>query len=274
MLTNIQQKKIEKNANLMRQDIIKMLEKAGSGHSAGPLGMADVFASLYFNALNHNPKKPDWALRDRVVLSCGHICPVHYAALARAGYFPVEELSTLRRLGSRLQGHPHYGALPGIENTSGPLGQGISQAVGMALAAKMDGKKHFVYNIGSDGELNEGQVWEAYMSGAKYELYNLISIIDRNNIQIDGYTEDVMPFEPLVDKFEAFGWHVQEVNGHDVSEIVASIEKAKVVYDKPSVIIALTIPGKGVSFMERKYEWHGKAPTKEEAKVALKELRI
>ncbi|MDP3733314.1 MAG: transketolase, partial [Candidatus Daviesbacteria bacterium] len=207
--------KLEEKANLIRQDIIKMLLEAGSGHSAGPLGMADIFTALYFNVLNHDSTKPDWQERDRLVLSNGHICPVLYATLAHAGYFPVSELKTLRKLGTRLQGHPHRGVLPGIETTSGPLGSGLSQACGMALAGLMDKKKWWVYCLTSDGEHDAGNTWEAVMFAGKNKLNNLTVIIDRNNIQIDGFTEGVMPLEPLKEKYEAFGWYVLEIDGHN-----------------------------------------------------------
>lgn len=264
---------LKNTANLIRQDIIKMLVKAGSGHSAGALGMADIFAALYFAVLNHNPKKPDWPDRDRLVLSNGHTCPVLYAALARAGYFPLKELLTLRQLGSRLQGHPSRLELPGVEVCSGPLGQGISEAIGMALAGKMDKKNYYVFCVMGDGEQDEGQVWEAAMFAGKNKLYNLIAIIDRNNIQIDGFTEEVMPLEPLKEKYECFGWHVLEVNGHNMSEIISACEQAKVIYEKPSLIIAHTIPGKDVDFMERKFEWHGSPLNPSQGKLALEELR-
>ncbi|MBI4094383.1 MAG: transketolase [Candidatus Liptonbacteria bacterium] len=264
---------IEETANLLRQDVIKMLVHAGSGHSAGPLGMADVFATLYFHVVNHNPKKPDWAGRDRVVVSNGHICPILYAALARAGYFPLEELKTLRKVNTRLQGHPHRGSLPGLETTSGPLGSGLSQAIGMALAAKLDHKRHRVYCLMSDGEHQEGNTWEAVMCAGKYKLHNLTAVVDRNNIQIDGFTEEVMPLEPLRQKYEAFNWHVLEIDGHNPEEFVDAVAEAHAIYERPTAIIAHTIPGKGVSFMERDYTWHGKPPKPDEAKVALKELR-
>lgn len=266
-------KKIEERANTIRETIIDMLLKAGSGHSAGPLGMADIFAAFYFHILNHNPKKPDWPERDRLILSNGHICPVQYAALAYAGYFPIEELQTLRKLNSRLQGHPHRGALPGIETTSGPLGSGLSQAIGVALGAQLDRKKYRVYCVASDGEHQEGNFWEAVMFAGKNKLNNLTLIVDRNNIQIDGYTEQVMPLEPLKEKYEAFRWHVLEVDGHNIEDFVDAVSEAKAIYEKPTVIIAHTIPGKGVSFMERDYKWHGKPPSKKEAKEALSELR-
>lgn len=266
-------KTLETKANEIRQDLISMLLEAGSGHTAGPLGMADIFTTLYFHVLNHDPKNPTWSDRDRVVLSNGHICPIQYVTMAHAGYFPVSELKTLRKLNSRLQGHPHRGTLPGLETTSGPLGSGLSQASGMALAARLDKKKHWIYCLMSDGELQEGNTWEAVMFAAKYRLRNLIAVIDRNNIQIDGYTEDVMPLEPLREKFEAFNWHVVEVDGHNMQDFVFAVNEAKAIYEHPSVIIAHTIAGKGVSEIERDYLWHGKPPKKEEAERFLRELR-
>ena len=258
----------------IRQDIIKMLLKAGSGHSAGPLGMADVFTALYFSGvLKHDPKKPNWPDRDRIILSNGHICPVLYATLARAGYFPVKELLSLRKLGSRLQGHPHRGSLPGIENSSGPVAHSSSVAVGLAYAFKMDKKKNLVYCLVGDGEQDEGQTWEAVMFAGKHKLDNLCFLMDRNNIQIDGYTENVMPLEPLKTKYEAFNWHVIEVDGHNIEAIVDAINQAKAIFEKPVMIICHTIPGKGVEFMEWEYSWHGKAPKPEEARKALKQLR-
>jgi transketolase len=278
-------KQLEEKANQIRQDIIKMLVAAKSGHSAGPLGMADVFTALYFgDILKYNPKKPNWDKRDRFVLSCGHICPVWYATLAHAGYFPMKELATLRKLGTILQGHPHGEELPGAENSSGPLGQGLSQAAAMAYALlKMSGgagstsggknSSSRVFCVMSDGEQEEGQIWEAAMFAGKNKLRNLVGIIDRNNIQIDGHTEDVMPLEPFADKWKSFGWHVLEINGHNLQEIIDACNEAKAIYEKPTVIIAHTIPGKGVDFMEYRYEWHGKPPNDEEAKKALQELR-
>ena len=272
-LTDDQIKFLEEKANKIRQDIIEMLVEAKSGHSAGPLGMTDIFTALYFNIMNHDPKNPSWEERDRLVLSNGHICPVLYSAMAEAGYFPVEELKTLRKYGSRLQGHPHRTKLPGIETSSGPLGEGLSQACGMAYAAHMDGKKWRVYCLMGDGEQDEGQIWEAAMFAGKNKLHNLTAIIDRNNIQIDGFTEDVMPIEPLKGKYVAFGWHVIEVNGHNFEEFIDAVDQAKAIFEKPTLIIAHTIPGKGVDFMEFKYEWHGKSPKPDEAKVALDQLR-
>ena len=264
---------LEEMANLLREDVIEMLLEARSGHSAGPLGMADIFSALYFHVLNHDPKNPDWADRDRLILSNGHICPIRYAAMARAGYFPIEELLTLRKINSRLQGHPHRKALPGVETTSGPLGSGLSQSIGMALAGKLDGNKYRVFCAMSDGELQEGNTWEALMFAGKNKLNNLVAIIDRNNIQIDGTTEDVMSLEPLKEKFESFKWNVVEIDGHNIEQFIDATNEAKAIHDKPTMIIAHTIPGKGVSFMENNYTWHGKPPTKEEAAKALSELR-
>lgn len=266
--------KLERMANTIRKDIINMLLEAGSGHSAGPLGMADVFTALYFNILNHDPKRPRWDKRDRLYLSAGHICPVRYAAMIRAGYAKTTALKTLRKLGSPLQGHPSYHDWPAVENSAGPLGQGSSVAVGAALAAKMDGKKHYVFCVASDGELQEGQSWEAFMFAGKHKLNNLIAIVDRNNIQIDGHTEDIMPLEPLRDKFEAFNWHVLEIDGNNIEQVIDACEFGKTVYEKPTVVIAHTVPGKGVDYMQFDPAWHGKPPqTREEARLALQQLR-
>jgi len=275
---------LEKVANDIRVSIIEMLIEAGSGHTAGPLDMADIFALLYFNVLKHDPARPDWDERDRLVLSAGHICPVLYAAMAHAGYFPVSELMTLRKFGTRLQGHPHREALPGLETTSGPLGSGLSQAVGMAIAERMDNPytSKFIYCITGDGEWNEGQMWEAAMLAGKEQLHNLVVIIDRNGIQIDGYTKDVMPLESLRDKLEAFNFDVQEVDGHNLRMVNDAIGKAQSVYGKPSVIIAHTIAAKGVDVFERDFRWHGNPPGKgpedrvvksEQASSALAKLR-
>lgn len=275
-ITDKQVTKLRSKAVDIRKSIIEALVEAGSGHTAGSLGMTDIFTYLYFHALKHDPKKPDWDDRDRLLLSNGHIAPVLYATMAHAGYFPVKELKTLRKFGSPLQGHPHREFLPGIETSSGPLGSGISQALGMALAERIDAGKRsskFIYCLTGDGELEEGQNWEAILNAGKYKPHNLIVIVDRNNIQIDGYTEDVMPLNPLNDKFAAFNWHVQEIDGHNFEAIDDAIQQAKAIFDMPSVIIANTIPGKGVSDFERLPEWHGKAPNEEEAKEALMELR-
>ena len=252
-----------------------MLLSAKSGHSAGPLGMADVFTALYFGGVMHyDPKKPQLKTRDRFVLSCGHICPVWYASLAHAGFFPVAELATLRKLGTRLQGHPHHEDLPGAENTSGPLGQGLSQAAGMAYAGlRLESADWRVYCVMSDGEQQGGQIWEAAMFAGKNKLRNLTALMDRNNIQIDGHTEEIMPLEPIRDKYEAFGWHVLEVDGHNIKEIIDACNEAKAIYEKPTLIICHTIPGKGVDFMEYRYEWHGKPPDDAQGRQALTELR-
>jgi transketolase len=276
--------RLELQANTIRQSIIEMLFEAKSGHTAGPLGMADIFTLLYFEVLQHDPKNPAWADRDRLILSNGHICPVLYATLAHAGYFPVEELMTLRKFGSRLQGHPHREALPGLESTSGPLGSGLSQAVGMALAERIDNpySSKYFYCLTGDGELNEGQIWEAALLAGKEKLHNLIVIVDRNGIQIDGYTKDVMPLEPLREKFEAFNFDVQEVDGHNIRAVNDAIGKAQAVYSQPSLIIAHTVASKGVDVFERDFRWHGNPPGKgpedrvprsEQAKVALEKLR-
>jgi len=275
-LTDEKIKELQLQANKIRQSIITMLLEAGSGHTAGPLGMADIFTALYFHILHHDPKNPKMEDRDRLVLSNGHICPVMYATMAHAGYFPVDELMTLRKFGSRLQGHPHREYLPMLETSSGPLGSGLSQAVGMALAERIDrglSTNRYTYCLLSDGELNEGQIWEAAMFAGKNKLRNLIAFIDRNNIQIDGFTEDIMPLEPLADKWRAFNWHVIEIDGHNFEEIVDAVNKAKAIFEKPIIIIAHTIPGKDVPVFERKYEWHGKPPNKEEAAMALSKLR-
>ncbi|MDA2918132.1 transketolase [Desulfobacterota bacterium AH_259_B03_O07] len=263
---------LENKADQIREDIIKMLLEAGSGHSAGSLGTADIFTALYFHVMKHDPKNPDWEERDRFVLSNAHICPVLYATLAHAGYFPKEEMMTLRKLGSRLQGHPHRGMLPGLEASGGSLGQGISIAVGMALANKLDGKRSRVYCMVGDGEEDEGQVWEAFLLAGKNRLNNLAVVVDRNNIQQDGFTEDIMPMEPLKGKYEMFGWHVLEVDGNDIRSLIGAFEEAKEIFEKPTMLLAHTIPGKGVDFMEFKPEWHGKPPDKEEAKKALEDL--
>ena len=276
MITQEKAQLVAEKAQAIRVSIIEMLIAAGSGHTAGPLGMADIFALLYFHTLHHDPKNPTWPERDRVVLSNGHICPVQYATMAHAGYFPVEELKTLRKFGSKLQGHPHREFLNSVDVSSGPLGSGLGQAVGMALADRMDNgvtTPHFFYALLSDGEHDCGVLWEAIMLAGKNKLHNLIAIIDRNNIQIDGITEDIMPLEPLRAKWEAFNWHVQEVSGHDIEAIDTAIVEAQSVNGKPSVIIAHTIPGKGIPEIERDYRWHGKPPSRDEAKVFLNELR-
>ncbi len=266
---------LQHQANLIREDIIRMLEEAGSGHSAGPLGMADLLTALYFEIMNVDPQNPEWDGRDYFFLSNGHAVPVQYAAMAERGYFPVEELLTLRKYGSRLQGHPERTKLPGLENTSGPLGSGLSQAAGVAYAFQyLDNQKHrFVYVATGDGELDEGNIWEAAMFAGKYKLSQLIVYVDRNNIQIDGSTDTVMPLEDLSGKWQSFGWHVQEIDGHNIESIVDAANMAKAITNKPSVIITHTIPGKGVDFMEYDYKWHGVPPNHEQAREALKKLR-
>lgn len=274
MITDAQIHELELKAVAIRQSIIEMLVAAGSGHTAGPLGMADIFSAMYFYLLRHDPKNPDWNDRDRLILSNGHIVPVRYAAMAHAGYFPVAELATLRKFGSRLQGHPEREQLPGLENTSGPLGSGLAQAAGMALGLRMDGEKsQRVYCLMSDGELDEGNTWESIMFAGNQKLHNLTAIIDRNNIQIDGMTEDIMPLEPLADKWRAFNWHVIEIDGHNFREIVDAVNTAKAIVEKPTVIIAHTIPGRGIAEIEGDYKWHGTPPNVEQGGKWLQELR-
>ncbi|MEK7509425.1 MAG: transketolase [Patescibacteria group bacterium] len=272
-LTDAEVKSLVERAQAIRATVIEMLVAAGSGHTAGPLGMADIFTALYFHVLNHDPKNPAWPERDRLILSNGHITPVRYAAMAHAGYFPIEECLTLRKFGTRLQGHPERERLPGIETTSGPLGSGLSQASGYAYAARMDSRQFRVYCIMSDGEQQEGNTWEGAMFAGKNRLSNLTAIMDRNNIQIDGMTENVMPLEPLREKYEAFNWHVLEVDGHNIPQFIAACEEAKAIYEKPTIILAHTIPGKGIKEIEFNYKWHGKPPSKEEAQKFLNELR-
>lgn len=265
---------LELKAEAIREDIIRMLEHAGSGHSAGPMGLADIFTALYFDILKYDPKKPDWNKRDILLLSNGHCIPVQYVAMAHAGFFDRKELMTLRQFGARLQGHPERTRLPGLENTSGPLGSGLSQAAGMALALRMNKDHHrWIYCIMGDGELDEGNIWEAAMLAGKYKLNNVIGIIDRNNIQIDGPTESVMPLEDLRGKWEAFGWHVIEIDGNNIDAVIDACAMARAVVEKPVVIIAHTIPGKGVDFMEYDFHWHGAPPNHEQAVKALHELR-
>lgn len=266
--------RLELIATDIRKDIIRMLEHAGSGHSAGPLGLTDIFTALYFDIIKHDPANPDWDERDLLLLSNGHCVPVRYATMAHAGYFDKKELLTLRRFGSRLQGHPERTRLPGLENTSGPLGSGLSQAVGMGLALRMNKQTHrWIYVVMGDGEINEGNVWEAAMLAGKEKLGNLIAIIDRNNIQIDGPTEHVMPLEDLKAKWEAFGWHVLEIDGNDIEAVIDACAMGRAIHEKPVMILAHTVPGKGVDFMENDFHWHGMPPNHEQAKLALHELR-
>lgn len=265
---------LEKKANDIRQDIIRMLEHAGSGHSAASLGEADIYTALYFDVLRHDPKNPDWPERDILIQSNGHVVPVRYATMAHAGYFDRKELMTLRQLGSRLQGHPERVRLPGLETTSGPLGCGLSQACGLALAMRMDDITHrWIYVMLGDGELDEGNVWEAAMLAGNYKLGNIIGIIDRNNIQIDGTTENVMYLEDLKAKWQGFGWHVLEIDGNNIEAVIDACAMARSIVEKPVMIIAYTTPGKGVDFMEGDFHWHGSPPNTEQAKIALHELR-
>lgn len=265
---------LELQAEQIREDIIRMLEHAGSGHSAGPLGLADIFTALYFDILKKDPKNPNWEERDIFLLSNGHCVPVQYAAMARSGYFDVSELMTLRKLGTRLQGHPERTKLPGLENTSGPLGCGLSQASGMAMAMRMNDQHHrWIYVVMGDGELDEGNIWEAAMFASKNKLHNIIGIIDRNNIQIDGPTESVMPLEDLKEKWISFGWHVIEIDGNNVEAVIDACAMGRAIIEKPVMIIAHTIPGKGVDFMEYDFNWHGAPPNHEQAVAALHDLR-
>ncbi len=261
-----------KISNKLRQTVIDMLTEAKSGHTAGSLGTAEIFTSLYFNVLNIDPKNPNKKDRDRLFLSNGHICPIWYATLSERGFFPKTELWELRKLNSNLQGHPKINSLPGIENTSGSLGQGLSQALGVAISSKISNQNYRVYCITGDGEINEGQVWEAAMFAPNKKIDNITWIIDRNKIQSDGNTEDIMPLENLKDKLESFNWHVLEINGHNIEEIISACNIAKSVTHRPTVIIANTIPGEGVDFMKNKYQWHGKVPNKMEAVQAKEEL--
>lgn len=273
-MTKLPLAKLDEIANDIREDIIRMLERAGSGHSAGPLGLADIFTAFYFEILKHDPKQPDWEERDILLLSNGHCVPVRYATMAHAGYFDRQELLTLRRLGSRLQGHPERLRLPGMENTSGPLGCGLSQAAGMALGLRMDNNsRRHIYVVLGDGEQDEGNVWEAAMLIGKYKLSNITAVTDRNNIQIDGPTEEVMPLEDLRSKWEAFGWHVLEVDGNNIEAFIDAVNMAKAISEMPVMILAYTVPGRGVDFMENDFRWHGSPPTHDQAKQALKELR-
>ncbi|MCA9352909.1 transketolase [Patescibacteria group bacterium] len=272
-MTDERIKELELQANDIRISIIDMLEDAGSGHTAGPLGMADVFTAFYFEILKYDPKNPEWKERDRLILSNGHIVPVRYATMAHAGYFPLDELKTLRKFGSRLQGHPERERLPGLETTSGPLGSGLGQAAGMAFGLRMDAKKNRVYCFTSDGEHDAGNFWESAMFAAHHKLSNLTVVVDRNNIQINGFTENVMALGDLKGKWESFGWHVIEVDGHNIEAIIDAVHEAHAIQEKPTCIIAHTIPGKGIPEIENMYEWHGKPPSTEEEQRFLKELR-
>jgi transketolase len=265
-------RRLQRQARLLRQDVIRMTHAARSGHPGGALSAADVVTALYFKVLRLDPSRPDWPDRDRFVLSKGHACPLWYAALAERGYFPVDELLTLRRIDGRLQGHPDMTKTPGVDITTGSLGQGLSAGVGMALGLRLDRRPSRVYVILGDGELNEGQVWEAAMAAAKYRLDNLTAVVDYNNLQLDGWCDEIMPLEPLADKWRAFNWEVIEIDGHAMTEILEAFARAARVKGRPTVIIAHTVKGKGVSFMEDQRDWHGKAPDDEEFRLAMHEL--
>ncbi len=264
--------KLRKKAKLIRRDIIQMLYEAGSGHSGGSLSSTDIVTVLYFHYLRHRPDNSDWPDRDRFILSKGHCAPLLYAVLAESGYFPKKELRTLRRINSHLQGHPDMRKTKGVEASTGSLGQGLSISCGIALGGKLDKKNYTVYVLLGDGEIQEGQVWEAAMFASHYHLDNIVVIIDRNRLQVDGPTNKIMTIEPLADKWKAFGWKVIIIDGHSMNQILDALEKAKETKDKPTIIIANTIKGKGVSFMESQVDWHGKAPSKDEAEKALLEL--
>lgn len=281
-LTEEKIKDLETKAEAIRETVIHMLTRAKSGHTGGTLGMADIFTLFYFHILHHDPKNPLFEDRDRLILSNGHIVPVRYAAMAHAGYFPVEECMTLRKFGSRLQGHPEREKMPGMETTSGPLGSGLSQAVGIAYGARMDKKQFRTYCFMSDGEQQEGNTWEAVMFAGSNKLSNLTAIVDRNNIQITGMVEEIMPLEPFADKYRAFNWHVIEVDGHNMEEVADAVGQAKAIFEKPTVIIAHTIPGKGVKDIEFDYRWHGappgkgptdKVPAEAQEETFIKEIR-
>jgi transketolase len=263
---------LKEKARILRVHVVRMTHAAGSGHPGGSLSAADIMAALYFHILRVNPKDPQWPDRDRFILSKGHACPALYAALAERGFFPMSELLTLRKLGSRLQGHPELGTTPGVEACAGAEGQGLSVAIGMALAARLDGKPYRVYVMMGDGENDVGQTWEAAMGAAHFKLDNITAIVDRNKIQQEGPTEDIMSLEPLADKWRSFGWHVIEIDGHDMEAILEALYTAREVKGKPTVIIAHTVKGKGVSFMENVVRFHGTAPTDEELQRALAEL--
>jgi transketolase len=272
MKNTINEEKLAQTARQMRRDIISMLAEAGSGHPGGSLSTVEIMTYLYFAEMRVDPQNPGWSDRDRFVMSKGHAAPALYAALAGRGFFPREELLSLRKLNSSLQGHPDMKKVPGVDMSTGSLGQGISAAVGMGLAGKLDQKDYRVFAVLGDGEIEEGQVWEAAMAAAHYKLDNLIAFLDHNGLQIDGPVTEVMSPEPVDEKFKAFGWHVERINGHSFAEIAAAVEAAKKVKDKPTMIIADTVKGKGVSFMENQVGWHGNAPSREQAEQALAEL--
>jgi transketolase len=272
-ITEIDVASLKEKARILRREILSMLTEAGSGHTGGSLSAADIVAALFFSKMRHDPKDPKWRERDRFVLSKGHAAPVLYAALALSGYFEMKLLKTLRKLGSPLQGHPCSETLPGVEISTGSLGQGLSIANGIALGLRMDGLNSRVYCLLGDGETQEGQVWEAAMTASHYKLDNLCAFIDNNGLQIDGHCCDVMYIEPIVDKWAAFGWHVIDIDGHDIKSILGALNEAETVKNKPTMIVARTVKGKGVSLFEGKVQYHGLAPTQEELEIALKELK-
>jgi len=269
---NLPVTELREMAKKLRRHIITMTATAGSGHPGGSLSAADIVTALYFRVMRHNPQNEQWANRDRFILSKGHAAPILYAALAESGYFPVEELTTLRKLDSRLQGHTDRNLTPGVEMSTGSLGMGLSFGVGVALAGRLDHRDYCTYVLLSDGECEEGQIWEAALSAAQFKLDNLVAIVDCNKMQLSGWTRDIMNLEPLGQKWQAFGWHGIDIDGHDFSQILAALQEARKIRTKPIVIIARTIKGKGVSFMENNVKFHGKVPTTEEAKRALREL--
>jgi transketolase len=269
---NLSTVELKETAKKLRRDVVNMITTAGSGHPGGSLSAADIVTALYFKILHHNPANPQWPDRDRFILSKGHAAPILYAALAETGYFPVAELSTLRRLDSRLQGHADSNFTPGVEMSAGSLGMGLSFAIGVALAARLDSKNYRTYVLISDGECEEGQTWEAALSASHFKIDNLTTIVDYNGIQLSGRTCDIMNLEPFIQKWQAFGWHTIDIDGHDLNQILSACQEAEKMKSKPSVIIARTIKGKGVSFMENNVAFHGKAPTREEAERALMEL--
>ncbi|MDH5363765.1 MAG: transketolase [Dehalococcoidia bacterium] len=269
---NLSIEELKEMAKKLRRHVITMTATAGSGHPGGSLSAADIITALYFRAMHHNPQNPQWPDRDRFIMSKGHAAPILYAALAESGYFPIAELATLRKLDSRLQGHTDRNLTPGVEMSAGSLGMGLSFGIGVALAARLDHRDYRTYVLLSDGECDEGQTWEAALSAAHFKLDNLTVIVDRNRIQLTGWTRDIMNLEPLSQKWQAFGWHTIDIDGHDFNQILAAFQEAEKIKNKPPIIIARTIKGKGVSFMENNPKFHGKAPTPEEAERALKEL--
>jgi len=264
---------LERKARELRRDVVQMIHRAGSGHPGGSLSSADIISALYFSRLNVDPKRPEWPQRDRFILSKGHAAPLLYAALARRGFFPIEDLSTLRRIGSHLQGHPDRLKTPGVEMTSGALGHGLAVGAGLALGAKRQNARWWTYVLMGDGELQAGVVWEGALIAAKYRLNNLTAIVDQNDVQLDGPVHEILPLEPLTEKWRAFGWAVIEIDGHNIRQILEAFDEAQHIHDRPTVVIAHTVKGRGISYMEGLAKWHGRAPTDEELMVALQELQ-